>query len=476
MSTQVNQSGFGTVGEDNLYDFSSPFFTVALVTLDEDRIPLWEDVNPDKKEGAVFDRLEELGLRSFPYASAVTIYMKQGGHTTIEATLDPTYEDGLRFVSSPLIEIRQHKMQVQFGYFGGTPKGAVMSPVFEGLVGKPEISLGDTISITLRAVDSVSSAMMRQEGSLTRTASRLDLIKEIIRGPDNDNPRPFVLDASEALKDDKSKGRLEEEISFTQRHLTDYQAVTSLCRQSRCHIYETPDRTRSGDTIIKLIPTDRSLRQPPKAVLALMGFETGDVGPFSRQYPILSVSTDAGVLSNPGGARAIRARSVSSKDREEVSHEASDETVGPSRVGPADGKADVEPTPENPGIDPETGDGGGFYHGDVEDPDTVAEMEAEFEGSLGALGLKVEIETLGMPDLFPRDVIQVRGLGEKMDYNYAVHEVVHTLDSSGFSTRITAQSNVLALDRGLRVRSEPNTLDAQDQTDEVEVTPEEEAE
>jgi hypothetical protein len=80
------------------------------------------------------------------------------------------------------------------------------------------------------------------------------------------------------------------------------------------------------------------------------------------------------------------------------------------------------------------------------------------------MGVLIEIETLGMPNLLPSwDLIKVEGFGSLYDYNYSVEKVMHILSEGGFITQITARSNTPAVEDaafkalGKISREEPDT-------------------
>jgi hypothetical protein len=58
------------------------------------------------------------------------------------------------------------------------------------------------------------------------------------------------------------------------------------------------------------------------------------------------------------------------------------------------------------------------------------------------MAFPLEIESVGIPSVLPGQVCAVRGLGLRLDNsNYAVQKVVHTLNSAGFSTKLSLINN-----------------------------------
>jgi phage protein D len=73
-------------------------------------------------------------------------------------------------------------------------------------------------------------------------------------------------------------------------------------------------------------------------------------------------------------------------------------------------------------------------------------LNAEMESSQATMmGVKLDIETLGIPDLLPGDVVAVRGIGKRLaseSGNFGVQKVTHTVGGSSYTTKLEVLSNV----------------------------------
>jgi phage protein D len=86
---------------------------------------------------------------------------------------------------------------------------------------------------------------------------------------------------------------------------------------------------------------------------------------------------------------------------------------------------------------------GDLYPGNTADPEEKAKAQAQFKDDQSNMGVRVEVDSLGIPDLLPGQLVEVAGVAAKrIDGNYAVFEVTHSLGDGGFSTKFTGISNV----------------------------------
>jgi len=105
------------------------------------------------------------------------------------------------------------------------------------------------------------------------------------------------------------------------------------------------------------------------------------------------------------------------------------ETSGQSNIGPA--QHTNAPS------------GSSAFHGSPEVPKWLAQQEQDLRDALQYVGMQINIDTLGLPDLLPAEVIALRGYGVRIDTdNYAIMNLTHTLGSNGFLTSFTAFKNV----------------------------------
>jgi hypothetical protein len=117
-------------------------------------------------------------------------------------------------------------------------------------------------------------------------------------------------------------------------------------------------------------------------------------------------------------------------------------------------------------VDALTGTGGAFRTGDISDPELRSRVESEFTSAQYKMGYKMEVVTLGMPDLLPADVVSVRGLGPRFDTNYGVFVVNHRIGTGGFTTQLTLYANTAkVLQAAVQATGPQNTKDPKSSDD-----------
>lgn len=117
-----------------------------------------------------------------------------------------------------------------------------------------------------------------------------------------------------------------------------------------------------------------------------------------------------------------------------------DSQARPSRS--KDGAAAPEVSENHPGPDEATGDGSENTRVNRPDSLAVTQAVAEFTAATAGMGIRIDVETVGVPNLLPADAVQIDGLGERLRAtNYGVFKVVHSWNSSGFATSFTCVSN-----------------------------------
>jgi hypothetical protein len=457
------------------YDFSGPFVAARILDDEGNIFPLWTDT---ARSASTFSSDSEIEIGALAFLQTVTVELNLAALPKISANLSPTFKEGLRFIDSKLADSGgANFIEVQLGYTGGVGESAsaVLSPVFGGMLLNPEISISEDISITLNAQGTGGFSMVRQTG--TRSArdgeSRRDLITRIARGPNA--ARQLTLDFSSPDEENgEAKQLLDEPVSYTQGGRSDWFALWELANSCRCWMLLVGDELR-------FLSRSQALRGDPTRILRLYNYPGGRLGGLTNDpnsqdsevgiYPIISFDSPTNAVYLPGSVRGIVMEDVSETTREATREDVTDATVervqsAPGPSGPGDER--VMPPPEE-----DTGDGGERLPGDPANREALQSARAEFRRG-GNLGIQLEIETIGIPDIFPGEVVQVRGVGARFErHNYGVHKVTHNIGVGGFTTNLTLVSSTDSLlQTGESSSAEANTREARPQSDDqVTATP-----
>lgn len=447
------------------YDFGAPFLAARIIDANENKFPLWIDSSPDFRFG-VFSSvsggpdLGQVSQLSMPWVQSIEVRLGLGFVPTIRATLTPPFEEGIMFLDSPLIEWSVSRLEVQFGYTGG-PQKFVLSPPFSGILLKPDVDVGQDITITLNAQGVSGFSLIRQTGGRTFVdESRLSIIKKLVSGADPENPRKAEVDDEDIRKLSgtgqklKAAELLDQKVSFAQGTMTDWFAIYALATEAKCWILGT-------GSVLRIIPRETVMTGVPSKSFVFRNFGS-EIGPSVGIYPILSASSPTSAIYMPGSMRGIALRDVDPVTRKPVTRVATDANQANPRVGDSKGdSAAPVPSETYPDINQEDGSNAWPYPGNPTNPQVEAAANAEFEKQSTMMGVHIEVETLGVPDLIPGELIRIDGLGARLRGVYSVFEVTHTVGTDGFSTKFTAVSNTAKmLEKGFGVAGNINTSKA----------------
>jgi hypothetical protein len=234
---------------------------------------------------------------------------------------------------------------------------------------------------------------------------------------------------------------------------------------------------QSETSVLKIFSKNAVASKQPKYSLRLFDYVDGKlgssirIGPDGQSYgdfPILSVAASSPPIWLPGSTKALVMRGMDSRTGQPATTAATsivtDTTVSPARLDTS--PIDLRPDELNPGVDALTGTGGAFRTGDISDPELRSRVESEFTSAQYKMGYKMEVVTLGMPDLLPADVVSVRGLGPRFDTNYGVFVVNHRIGTGGFTTQLTLYANTAkVLQAAVQATGPQNTKDPKSSDD-----------
>lgn len=437
------------------YDFYSPFVSATIITSAGQRVPLW------MVQGQQAATPTMLAQRDRPYLQEVSVKLNLGGMPVITARLTPTYEQGIEYLNTSLSDWSQSLLEVVMGYAtGGTGGGSVLGPAYAGLLLKPEIQIGSDISVTLNAQGAGNFSLTSAGSTETLAGTREQIINLLLRGPSAVNPSRMRLDLTEVRRSedpDVQRAFFTDQLSLPLGGRTAWQHVSSLIWETRCWMYVDGD-------VVRVYPRSFAFTQPPKYFLAAFRFGTaGELGPAAQVFPILSASSPTMGAYLPAGVTALATPGTNPRTREASGTQFNERNAPGART--QDGIA--RPNTGARGMSPGQNNGQGAVANGVqvmpvEAAETTADTQAaaaraEWEAQGSSVGIRLELETLGIPDLVPGDVVTVQGLGIRVDGNYATMEVTHTASTSGMTTKMTAVKNVESiLQQGERVVGQVN--------------------
>jgi len=193
----------------------------------------------------------------------------------------------------------------------------------------------------------------------------------------------------------------------------------------------------SGQGVVEIFPRSTAYAHTiPDHILSLYHFANGKIG--NGVYPILSASTPTTAIWLPG-IRSVLLKEIDADTKKTVTKAETAETVSIGQAGPSavEGKGNDKSYPE-PSKDPNDTTGHHVMPGDPADKKMAESLKSVFEQfKVMGMAIKLEVETIGIPTIQPGDVVVIQGLGMRLDRdNYCVHDVTHTINTSGFMTKL----------------------------------------
>jgi len=429
--------------EGHANDFYAPYFSAAIYDpITGLQIPLSQAVDPEiLRQAGVPD-----ALKALCFVTDAQVEMSLGPVPMLSVTLSPPYEAARMMLDSPLVEWGVSHLQLQFGYTSGTGGSLLLSPLYEGILLEPDITSGVDTTITLRAQGVGGLSATRQKSARVWNAvPRIKILQDLAAGSNPAQPRKLLIDASKVIASRLVGGSVpagslsefkllyEDPRTYAQGAKTDWWAMLQIARECKCDMY------LSGHKVV-LVPMNLALAETPKRLLRYYDHDKGIIDPAKGQLPILSFSTNTKAIYLPGALRGLRMADVDSATRNPVKALIDDSKVKGQRTG--EGAAGPPKTEDYPDVNKETGGGGDQQAGSPSDPVAVQRAEAAYQQFTLNMGIQLTIETLGDPSLFPGDVVEVRGCGERLNGNYGILKITHKLGDSGYDMSLECVSNV----------------------------------
>lgn len=442
------------------HDFSNPVLQARIERVDASGsltvIPLWTNSvgSPLKiDDRGNFTKENKLNF-ALPIVTDITIELSVGFIPQISVSTTLGYHELMQLLESDQITWGQDAIAVQFGYTMGNR--AQLSPPYKGLLTNPEVRIGASdSSITFTGAGYKGFSLIRQgrSGQDYNNWTRRDIIDSLIVQPLDNLRVPMKFDDSEVKNlgagDQSYDAMFTEKISLSPSWKADWHLILRMVQDANCWLFFDGENA-------KLIPINRRMVAPPKYKFALFPQPYGSGFGFNQAmqvYPILSFSSPYTAFLFPAGVVGSVSRNINSGLGE------LQQTAHHNLADSSDKNGGVSPNLQGSGMGPpqrgNTGSKGDEKTGSFLDPNFYDQLDApaerritsDFQTSIQNLGIEIEIETVGVPEILPGETFSLAGVSSKFcgtpnsPINYTVYKVVHTLGSGGFSTKITANCN-----------------------------------
>jgi hypothetical protein len=421
------------------HDFYNPFVAAAIITENGDRVPLWTNALDPEADFTLHNlAMKAQEIESMPWLAEVSVELQLAYLPIMRAVLTPPYREAIKLIDSDIIAWTKSILEVQFGYVTGDSRPAQLSKIHKGVIFKPDIRMGRTYSITLPAqgVGGITVSRVEDNFTTTQRMKRIDILYKLLEadpGPDLGKDTKVIWDEESvcaALKDPVSGPLLEQKIPYTQAYKKTWKAIWEQVSMARCWMSLVGNK-------LELIPLRSAFNRAPVAVFSLFDFEGGLMGPGLPDgpvFPILDVDSPSAWVFMPDSVVGMKVEGRDPATGELKKQEVEDDTTSVSgsrsnAKAPSPDTINPKKKPHSEGDNKPEDPGGGLQRAKAERTAAMQQLSA---------GVQLNLTSLGVPDILPGMVVNVRGIGKRYSGaetgNYLVMRVVHTFSRGRYTT------------------------------------------
>lgn len=449
-------------------------------------------------------------LADIAYVQDISIQIGLALNSKVSLTLTPPLEEGLELIHSPLLNWGGSMLEVKIGYSTGGPVGVGLSgndltlQSFGGLVMKPDVRIGQDITITINALG-VAYGMNLSHMTTARTFpagwSPWQAVRETLKtfNYDIDDSNVFDSDIPSDARDPNNANALPffKPVPLGTKVLTNGYSVSleeeyaSIDKGPRNDWWFIRETIKNYGLDMIIIDQQVKIRDPqawkmekPKFTFVMQGNLDTGINSNDRIYPILEFNTPSYFVWLANGSGGLLQSDVSFDKKQELtaiytsakpkssSDQSENQTTtiqNPSAfissgiaaaekfLSQATVKKDpVDVTRSGTGAADATGstnDAASVFPGSPEDS-AADQAIGEYRNYSHSRGIQAEITSLGIPELMPATVIYVDGMAPPdtpvdkawFDGPYGIMLVEHNIGTSGMVTKFRALKNFIPTD------------------------------
>jgi|GEM_PF-6056687 len=411
---------------------------VRIVTPDRQTFNLWWSEGASQTAETLSTVDSALGIEGpaaldgLPCVESVDIETAIGMNSKITISIAMPYDIGIRVLESNLLQIG-NVIECQIGY----PRIGRFMPWVSAMAGKPEVRINpdEGLTATLNGEGGAFIALRGSRSVEYQNKSYVDIVREILS---QEGYAHISFAPPPSTGSDDELYRVRERVS--QQNQSDWFFLQYLLRSANCDAWIEPSRDREGQQVLRCVRRSEILGATPRFGLVMRGRVD-----FETYFPLFEFESPSEGVWMPGAATSVRTGGINPDDlsvTDLVSMREDSTIPATGEAAPGEGGGQVEDTDvrlAHPTEGPTAGEHLYVSERDPRGQEAVAEAHQTEAAARGG-GIQANVSTIGIPDLFPGELVSIHNLGI-FDAVYLVHKVTHSCSSSEWSMAMDLLNN-----------------------------------
>lgn len=411
---------------------------VRIVTTEGDIYPLWMSQDGAHLADTLATVDAALGISGdflitgLPCVESVDIEIGLGANSKLTVSIATPFDIGLAVLASPLMRIG-NVIECQVGY----PRIGRFLPWISAITARPDIRINadEGFSASINGEGGAFIALRATRTTEYRNASYVDVVQAILANEGYEN---IDLDVPESTGESDPLYITRERVS--QAAQSDWFFVQYVVRAANCDAWIEPASGEEGRQKLKIVRREEVLGGTPRFSFVMRGNADFDV-----YFPIFEFETQAEGVWLPGAATSVRTGELNPTTGTVTSlvvtrSESQVPSTGPAVVAP--GSTTVNDTGVALAVSTNEDTAGDHIYVSERDHRTPAAVATAHltESALRGGGIRATVSSVGIPDLFPGQLVGIVGIGV-FDGLYLVTKVTHRLSAEEWTMSLDLINN-----------------------------------
>ena len=377
-----------------------------------------------------------MGEETLPYLESIEISMEHGANLNMSVTLSPPYEQALELLSKDNEWLRLgNTIGIRWGY---SDLAGAISDWHYGFMQMPEVSFGEQISITIQATTLAWNAdrvERLRDWCATTPKSFRDVVTEITKRYDLVAEFGNLDPVSTALIDEPVESMVQG--GKTDLHFMKYKAMEyglEMIVKNQNVYFLSPGEPLPGSPNVNATFQMYGRIDLANGIYPMTSIDPESMGAmFIKNFQGVNAlaygpNDDPAVKKEPVVATDKTAPGAALTSKETVSNPPSDDGKPPQDMDDVKVKSTVR-------VDPAMDEGGRMFciplNGSESEDFINGILSGVREASASEHGVRVSFGSIAVPNLFPRMMVRLDGVGDYFTGSYMLNKVNIRIDSGG---------------------------------------------